>query len=288
MKNLLLVCVTLLLLSCSKEALQPTPNPNPGPEPTVMPSPTPNPSPEPQEFYTGFVPHPSGVLAPNAPYQLATVKFEHPTKFSWVALGYDIPVRDQGNCGSCWAHSTSGALEWAELIFLEKGEQLSVQQLVSCDKSVWGCGGGYFADDYVMKNGLTRESDFPYTAKNSACKPNLTAYAKALKPINIGDGRNKPTVDQLKDAIMQYGPLSVTVAAGKGWANFKGGIMSPCTNKNINHMVIIFGWTKDGWLMRNSHGKKFGGDGNAIMPFGCDRIADSAATFLVKPLVEYK
>lgn len=287
MNQLLIVCVTLLILSCSKEAPSPSPEPNP-PTPTVNPTPNPNPEPEPQEFYTGYKPHPSGILAPNAPYQLATRKHEHPTRFSWIALGYDIPVRDQGNCGSCWAHSTEEVLEWAQLIFLDKEQQLSVQQLVSCDKSVYGCSGGWFADDYVMKNGLAKESDFPYTAKNSACKTNLTAFGRAIKAINVGDGRNKPTIEQLKDAIMQFGPLSVTVAAGKGWYGFKGGVMSPCTNKNINHMVVIYGWNKDGWLMRNSHGKTFGGNGDAIMPYGCDRIADEAATFLVKPLSEYK
>jgi C1A family cysteine protease len=205
-----------------------------------------------------------------------------------VSLGFDIPVRDQGNCGSCWAQSSAGVLEWAQLIYQDKSQMLSTQQLVSCDKSVYGCSGGWFADGYVLKNGLAKEQDFPYQAKNLPCKSGLQAFAKPIDAMNIGEN-GKPTTEQLKEALMQFGPLSVSVAAGKGWSGFKGGKMSPCTNRGINHMVMIFGWddSKGGWLMRNSWGKQWGTMGDALMPYGCDRIGEEAAVFLVKPIKEY-
>ena len=293
MKYVIFLILCLLLISCDKSPdVIPVPSPTISPVPTISPaptiSPTPSPSPSPEpEFYTGYIKPPTGGMAPTAPFILAD-KYEHPIKFSWINVGFDIPVRNQGNCGSCWAESTSEVLEWALMIYLGKSEQLSTQELVSCDKSVYGCNGGWFAESYVLKHGLTSEALYPYTASNSKCRSGIIPVGTAISAINVGDGRSMPTTDQIKDALMQFGPLSVTVAAGRGWSGFKGGVMKPCTNKGTNHMTVIYGWNEQGWLMRNSWGKSWGVNGDAVMPYGCDNIAQDAATFLVKPLAKYK
>jgi len=281
----LLLLALLLFIGCGKDI---TPiEPTPIPSVTPVPSPEPSTVPEP-EIFTGYIKPPAGGMAPTAPFKLAE-HYAHPLRFSWVNLGFDIPVRNQGNCGSCWAHGTAEALEFALQIYLGKTEQLSTQELVSCDHSVYGCQGGDFAADYVLKNGLTSEALYPYTASNSKCKSGIKPVGFAVSAINVGaNERSAPTTEQLKDALMQFGPLSVTVAAGRGWSGFKGEVMSPCTNKSINHIVLIYGWTEKGWIMRNSWGKSFGRNGDAIMPYGCDRIGNEAATFLVKPLAQYK
>ena len=85
------------------------------------------------------------------------------------------PVKDQGQCGSCWAFSTTGSLEGAHFIATGKLVSLSEQQFVDCakfSKGGLGCNGGnmYNAMEYAIENTIEQEADYPYTAVNGNCQ----------------------------------------------------------------------------------------------------------------------
>lgn len=249
-----------------------------------------SPSPTPPEFEhaRGFVKDwPENGLVKGADYLLADRVSQLPIHFSWPVAGFDIPVYEQGHCGSCWAFSSVENLEWSALIFLGKSLVLSKQELVG--KLFGGCGGGYFAGSYEVKNGVVLESDCPYKANNSKCKSGLKPAVQPPTFVNIGDGHNEPSLNQLKEAILEYGPLSVDVAAGGDWDGVGANEVISGHNQGINHMVIIYGWddAKGVWQMRNSWGKDWGNEGSAMVKYGADRIASDASTVLTKPLVEY-
>ena len=252
------------------------------------PKPTPTPPvPPPPAHYRGFIKKPGYGLHPGAPNLLADRIGELPVKFSWVDAGFGIPVRNQGPCGSCYSFSSTLNLEFAAKIFLGKDERLSTQQLVSCDDSSYGCSGGWFGGDYMVANGIALESDFPYTATNKKCKQGLKPAEKPISFVNIGDGTNSPTVKQLKQALLQYGPLSVDMDA---WEldNYDSKPLSG-NGHNIDHMVILVSWNdaEGAWTAMNSWGNDFGDHGYFKIKYGADSFAQDASTVLVKPVGDY-
>ena len=98
-----------------------------------------------------------------------------PASVDWRTVGAVTPVKDQGQCGSCWAFSTTGSLEGAHFIATGKLVSLSEQQFVDCakfSKGGLGCNGGnmYNAMEYAIENTIEQEADYPYTAVNGNCQ----------------------------------------------------------------------------------------------------------------------
>lgn len=208
-----------------------------------------------------------------------------PESFDWRDVkGVFGPIRNQGSCGSCYAFAITGALEASEVVQTGRPLQdLSEQQIVSCSDS-YGCGGGFMSTAYyAVKPGLTDEASFPYTARNSRCRTNLDIKAKASKYSLLGTPRRSPTTTEIKTALINKGPLFITVmAGGSGW-NGGGSKVTSCRKRgSTNHMVVLSGYDKNGWIIRNSWGARWGDKGYAHIGYGCDLVAEQAGFVTVE------
>jgi len=97
---------------------------------------------------------------------------KHGSGVNWVTKGKVQKVKNQGQCGSCWAFSTMAAAESADAVLNNHLGDFAEQQLVDCDSSNSGCGGGwpYKADQYLEQAGICEEDSYPYTGVNGTCK----------------------------------------------------------------------------------------------------------------------
>jgi C1A family cysteine protease len=211
-----------------------------------------------------------------------------PAAFDWrseVAGGMQ-PIKNQGACGSCWAFSVTAVLE--SLLRIQDPTttfDLAEQTLVSTCSSAGSCSGGYFsAFNYLKNPGLADEASDPYRAQNTNCRSGLRAKAKIKEWAYIrGATGGAPSIEQLKTAIMTYGPIAATVNAS--FTSYAGGIYSACNRSSVNHMVNIEGWDDEtqSWIMRNSWGSNWGEDGYMRIKYTdrngykCNNIASTAA-----------
>ncbi|MBN2446660.1 MAG: hypothetical protein JXO22_08040, partial [Phycisphaerae bacterium] len=211
-----------------------------------------------------------------------------PAQFDWRDYGGCPPVRNQGACGSCWAFGTVGPLE-CNIVIKEGIEvDLSEQWLVSCNQSGFDCVGGWWAHDYHQDrpglcgdSGAVLEADYPYEAQASPCNcPNQHPY-RIADWAYIGTGRALPSVENIKQAILDYGPVSATVYTNGAFFAYRGGIFNACDNPNLNHAVTIVGWddtqgTAGVWIVRNSWGPNWGEDGYMRIEYECLDIGNAA------------
>jgi len=215
-------------------------------------------------------------------YSFAT-REDLPTTFDWREKVTLSPVKNQGNCGSCWAFSSSSTFRDAMIVQAGIQGIGSEKYILDCNKK-YDCNGGFFdIDDFFVNPGTVAEQNYPaYNAKKETCRQ-VAIGAKASSWGYVAQtASGKPSVDQMKRALMKYGPLSVGVASGNDWSNYKGGVLSgsACTSKQLNHAVQIVGWGDGHWIVRNSWGTSFGENGFIRLDFGCDGIGE-AANFMI-------
>jgi len=190
--------------------------------------------------------------------------FVAPDSVDWIAAGAVTPVKDQGQCGSCWAFSTVGAIEgW---YFIKNKQLLSFaeQQLVDCSKDVcYGCQGGwpYKATEYVVKSGICLESDYAYTARDGSCKD--STCKPAIIPGQLTGYQNVSNEKALLDAVA-LGPVSVLVEADRSaFQYYHSGILNDAScGTQIDHAITATGYGTEGgvdyWNVKNSWGASWG------------------------------
>jgi C1A family cysteine protease len=245
-----------------------------------------------KKYARGFVRMPR-----NGPVDVAEITDEMraavPTSLDWSQKGATTPVKDQGNCGSCWAYSATEGIESG--LFMASGtlEELSEQQVISCDKTDGGCNGGDLptAFDYVTKaGGIDTESDYPDSSASSGrtgkCqsfskKVKVTGWKYAIPPCDSGACTSQKESDMMA-ALNTYGPLSVCVNA-ESWDSYSGGIYTDkCSGaaSYLDHCVQLVGYdqTENYWKVRNSWASDWGEDGFIRLPMGKNAcgIADEA------------
>jgi hypothetical protein len=229
-------------------------------------------------FYTGLK-IPMGFKPTNIVSALKTQVGALPETFDWRTKVTLSPIENQGGCGSCWSFSSSATFQDVLRI---KGEvrDLSEQYLLSCTKpGDWNCkNGGFFAHDmHMAPKGGVDAGDYPYTASDTPCKSGLTYHQKITRWAYLSGGEN-PSVEEIKSAIFQYGPVSVGVAATESMSNYRGGIWQGDGSTKLNHAVNIVGWGKEGaqeyFIMRNSWGTGFGESGYMRVAINNGRAAN--------------
>jgi len=213
-------------------------------------------------------------------------KADLPAAFDWRDLNGCPAVRNQGNCGSCWAFSTVGGLECQILLLDLVEEDLSEQFLVSCDTNNSGCDGGWFAHNYHITQGAVRESCFPYTAADDPCIDTCPRPYFAESWAYIGNSYSVPGVDAIKQAIHDHGPVCAAVAVSSSFQAYSGGIYDANDATAINHAIMLVGWDDaDGcWILRNSWGPGWGEDGYMRIAYGSNRVGYAANFVTYVPL----
>ncbi|KAM3825202.1 cathepsin K [Vipera latastei] len=206
-----------------------------------------------------------------------------PDSVDYRKKGYVTPVKNQGQCGSCWAFSSAGALEGQLKKKTGKVLNLSPQNLVDCVTSNSGCGGGYMTNafEYVKENrGIDSDDSYPYIGQDENCMYNPTGKAAKCRGYReIPEGNERA----LKRAVARIGPVSVGIDASlSSFQFYSRGVYydENCNPGNINHAVLAVGYgTQKGtkhWIVKNSWGEEWGDKGYVLMARNMDNACGIA------------
>jgi len=187
-----------------------------------------------------------------------------PTDIDWTSKGVVTPVKDQGQCGSCWAFSSTGSIEGAYALATGKLVSLSEQQLVDCSRSYGneGCNGGLFVPSfqYTEKTPLCSQSDYEYKGVDGTCK-DCTGVTTVDSYVEV----TKNSESALQQALLLQ-PISVAIEADQfSFQFYSSGVMSGTCGTNLDHGVLLVGYGtdngKDFWKIKNSWGANWGENG---------------------------
>ena len=210
-------------------------------------------------------------------------KSKNVSAIDWRLHGRVSSIKNQGQCGSCWAFSAIGAIEGAVSIqenfkwnTSDINEGYSVDQCLECTPGTFGCQGGYpwLCFDHIIKNGgIDSESDWPYLSDDcNAAKEKFEKVASILSYANITDGDEVG----LRDALVMQ-PVSVSIDANcDAFMNYGGGILDEdCGGgeQRIDHSVLAVGYNitnpkEQYYIVKNSWGLGWGENGYVRMKIG--------------------
>ena len=240
--------------------------------------------------YLGYLPSDPSVMAAKCEKN-ETRSINAPDQVNWSSAGKVQDVKNQGNCGSCWAFSAIGAIEsaWA----IKNGDDgeipnLSEQELVDCSNPYGneGCNGGLMdtSFDYVFEHHINTSKDYPYAARNQPCQTSRLGEGKTTIE---GCVKANPTVDGLIEAISLQ-PVSVAFHVTNTFMFYHGGVYNPlwCWGEP-NHGVLAVGYDKTAakphFIVKNSWGSSWGEKGYFRIVFGKEtgtcKIAGSGANY---------
>lgn len=209
-----------------------------------------------------------------------------PASKDWRVEGVVTPVKDQGHCGSCWAHAAVETIESFLAINTGVLTEISQQELVACMPNTDDCGGtggcqgatATLAFDYLSEYGLPElwqygyESATYWLGANGACLRDLMyGTTPAMPRVVMADGYTllpRNSYEDLMVTVATVGPVAINVDAST-WHAYEGGVFSGCPQEDvdINHVVQLVGYgtcpvsKKDYWLVRNSWTSQWGESG---------------------------
>lgn len=228
-----------------------------------------------------------------------------PPVTDWRAQGVVTPVKDQGQCGSCWSFSTTGALESAWALAGNPLQELSEQWLVSCANAsgLQGCDGGYpdLAMQWTQAHGAVTEDSYPYASGSGtapACDPSHAVPAPVVMtghswlpvlPLPGGGGGSQE--EALLAYTAAYGPVSILVdAMTQLWWTYTGGVLTGCCDSDIDHAVLLVGYNLSAptpyYLIKNSWAESWGEKGYVRLQYGLGECGINVTGDSVLPTVQ--
>lgn len=201
----------------------------------------------------------------------------NPQNVDWVSAGAVTPVKDQGQCGSCWSFSTTGAMEGSHFIQSGNLVSFSEQQFVDCDHNGdMGCDGGLpsQAIDWAVSNGgVETESDYPYTARDGTCsfdRQKVAGKFSGYRSVQQDDN------NAMMNAVAQQ-PISIAInAMQQSFQFYSSGVYDDpsCPNDpmDLDHAVLVTGYGSenghDYYMVKNSWNTSWGDNGYIKMARG--------------------
>jgi C1A family cysteine protease len=185
----------------------------------------------------------------------------------WTSKGAVTPVKNQGQCGSCWSFSTTGALEGAFEIASGNLVSLSEQQFVDCDTVDSGCSGGLMdnAFTFAKSNAICTEASYPYKATRGTCAAASCTVGLAKGTVTGYKDVSPDSESAMMSAVSQQ-PVSIAIEADKSvFQLYKSGVLQSSCGSSLDHGVLLVGYgTEDGtdyWKVKNSWGSSWGDAG---------------------------
>jgi cathepsin L len=198
-------------------------------------------------------------------------------------IGPYTPIKNQGNCGSCWAFSMTAEAETTAKLLTGTTYDFSEQYVLDCTSRTWGCNGGFFDFvTFVTPSGARAESCLPYIAKkNRKCNTSCPIIYSVSGWSYVGNSSSVPSVDAIKTAIYNHGGVSAAVYCDSYMQAYTSGCFNGTASGSCNHAIQIVGWddaqcTTGGWRMKNSWGTGWGEAGFMWIKYGSQLIGYAA------------
>jgi len=187
---------------------------------------------------------------------------------NWAANGAVTPIKNQGQCGSCWSFSTTGSVEGLNFIYTKNLNSLSEQNLMDCSSSYGnaGCNGGSMDQSFkyiIANNGIDLESDYPYQAVVGPCRFQAQWTGASIKNYQDVQSGNEGALA----SAANNQPVSVAIdASHQSFQLYSSGIYSEpeCSTTQLDHGVLVIGYGSDNgdyWIVKNSWGTSWGMSG---------------------------
>ncbi|KAK5639340.1 hypothetical protein RI129_011832 [Pyrocoelia pectoralis] len=199
-----------------------------------------------------------------------------PEEFDWRKQGFSTPIYNQKDCGSCYAFSIALALQAQIFRQTKQLVPLSAQQLIDCSVSTgnYGCGGGSLRNTlrYLdQSGGLMTYKDYPYIAKQTRCQ-----FERNRALVNLSSWAILPTRNEraMEVAINKVGPVAASInASPHTFQLYHSGVYDDpfCSPNTVNHAMLVVGYTKDAWILKNWWGNRWGEEGYMRLRKGNNR-----------------
>ena len=181
-------------------------------------------------------------------------------------------ILNQGQCGSCWSFGMTEALS-DRFCIASKGSinvVLSPEYVVDCDKTDYGCNGGYLTNawNFAASTGTVSIDCDPYTAgsgQTSPC-PNKCHDGSDLKFYKAKEVKSLAGIQGMQNAIYTDGPIETSFAVYEDFFSYSGGIYKHTSGGLAGyHAVKVLGWGNQSgtnfWIVANSWGTSWGEQG---------------------------